>query len=217
MKRLFLILTAILLTVNFPAFAQTNTVPITGGRFFMQRGAQSLSNALIETANFTALSRLSDNAVTSVWDICSSSSNPPFCKAGTTFSVPSFPTVQLGFCGACNPPQFPRGTFTIKGTTYENAYFRGQFQFSQATFLVAPMLLAKRKGLVRFRKPFTMTGDLEVCRTADEFRCPTENILFNGQISGRGTLTVTTKVRVDSQISPRPFLVRESIEYKFEQ
>lgn len=217
MKRLFLILTTIFLTVGSATFAQTTVVPITGGRFFMQRGAQSTSNAQLETANFTALSWLSDNGGNSVWDICSVSSNPSFCKSGTTFSVPSFPTVEIGFCGACSPPQFPHGKFTINGTTYENAYFSGQFQFSQATFIVAPAFLAKRKGFVRFRKPFTMTGNLQVCRTVNEFGCPSENILFNGQITGHGTLTVTTKIVVDQQVSLRPFLIRESIEYQFEQ
>lgn len=213
----FLILTTILLMAGYSAFAQTNAVPITGGRFFMQRGTQSASNAQIETANFTALSWLSDNGGNSVWDVCSISSNPSFCKVGTTFSVPSFPTVEVGFCGACSPPQFPRGTFTINGTTYENAYFSGQFQFSQATFLVAPILLAKRKGFVRFRKAFTMKGNLQVCRTVNEFGCLSENVLFNGQVIGHGTLTVTTKIFVDQQVSLLPFLVRESIEYQFEQ
>ena len=216
MKRHLLTLVTIIITVGSSTFAQTNAIPITGGRFFMQRGTQDISNAQIETANFTALSWLNDSGGNSVWDICSTSSNPPFCKAGTTFSVPSFPTVEVGFCGACSPPQFPRGTFTINGATYENAYFSGQLQFSQATFSVTPVLLAKRKGFVRFRKPFTMTGNLQVCRTVNEFGCAGENILFNGQITGRSTLTVTTRIAVDEQISMRPFLVRESIEYQFE-
>ena len=217
MKRLFLILITILLAAGSATFAQTNATPITGGRFFMQRGAQSTSNARLETSNFTALSWLSDNGGNSVWDVCSISSNPSFCKSGTTFSVPSFPTVEVGFCGSCSPPQFPRGTFTMNGTTYENAYFSGQFQFSQATFTVAPAFLAKRKGFVRFRKPFTMTGNLQVCQTVNEFGCSSENILFNGQIIGRGTLTVTTRIAYDQQTSLRPFLIRESIEYQFEQ
>jgi len=220
MKKLSLIITTILLTVGSSAFAQTNAMPITGGRFFMQRGTQNLSNASIETAIFTAVSRVSDsgNGGGSVWDICSITSNPMFCRAGTTFSVPNFPTIELGFCGTCSPAQFPQGTFTINGTTYENAYFRGQFQFSQETFLVAPAFLTKRKGFVRFRKPFTMTGNLQVCRTFNEFGCSNENILFNGQITGHGTLTVTTKVSVYEQVfSLRPFLVRENIEYQFEQ
>lgn len=217
MKRLFLITVTILLTAGSFVFAQTNPVPITNGRFFMQRGVQDLTNARIETANFTAISWVNDSGGNSVWDICSISSNPPFCLAGTTFSVPSFPGVHVGFCGACSPPQFPRGTFTINGTTYENAYFSGQFQFSQATFLVAPAFLAKRKGFVRFRKPFTMTGNLQVCRTVNDPSCRDENVVFNGQVTGHGTLTVTTKIVVDTQISLRPFLVRESIEYQFEQ
>ena len=215
MKRLFLIITILLLTLGSTAFAQTTSVPITGGRFFMQRGTPNSSNARIETSNFTAVSWVSDSPG-SIWDICSISSNPRFCKSGTTFSVPSFPTTGIGFCGACSPPQFPRGTFTINGTTYENAYFKGQFQFSQETFIVSPAFLAKRKGLVRFRKPFTMTGNLQVCRTVNEFGCTDENIIYDGQINGHGTLTVTTKIVVDNQISIRPFLWRESIEYQFE-
>ncbi|HLM59234.1 MAG TPA: hypothetical protein VK308_00385 [Pyrinomonadaceae bacterium] len=216
MKQLFLIITIILLTVGSSTFAQTNPVPITGGRFFMQRGVQDLTNARIETSNFTAISWVSDAIGNSVWDICSLSSNPSFCRSGTTFSVPKSPLVDIGFCGACSPPQFPRGSFTINGTTYENAHFEGLFQFSQVEFLVTPMRVAKRKGLVRLSKPFEMKGALRVCRTAFNPHCTPENLIYSGEIIGQGTLTVTGRIIVDSQISPRPFLWRESIEYKFE-
>lgn len=216
-KRILFILTTIFLTLVPTTFAQTNSVPIMGGKIFMQRGAPNTSNALIETAGFTALSRFSDGGGNSVWDVCSVSSSPAFCKAGTIFGVPNFPTVEIGFCGACNPPQFPNGTFTINGTTYENVYFRGQFQFSQETFPVAPISTAKRKGFVKFRKPFTLAGKLQVCRTASETGCSAENILFDGQINGHGTLTFKAKIVIDEQISPRPFLMRESIEYQFER
>lgn len=219
MKRLFLIIITIFLMTGSSTFAQTNIVPITGGRFFMERNTQSISNALIETANFTALSWLTANsgASNAVWDVCSLSSSQGFCKAGQTFNVPNVPYVEIGFCSACSPPQFPRGTFTINGITYENAHFYGQFHFSQAAFLVTPMLLAKRKGFVRLTKTFTMTGNLQVCRTFADPYCSDANTLFDGQITGHGTLTVRAKILYNEQISSRPFLARESIEYQFEQ
>lgn len=218
MKHFFLVLAAIILSSSRPTFGQNSFIPITGGRFFMQRGVSDSSNARIETANFTAISRVSDTGANSVFDICSISSNPAFCSVGTTFSVPLFPTVQVGFCGACNPPQFPQGTFTIDGTTYQNAYFNGQFEFSQARFSVLPAQVSKRKGFVRFRQPFTMTGNLQVCRTvaAADSACRSEDVIYNNQIFGHGTLTVKAKIILDSSVSARPFLQRESIEYKFE-
>ena len=194
---------------------QQNAAAITGGRFFIERGAPNLQNARLETADFTATSFvLAGNG--NGWDVCTFVSNPQFCLAGTAFNVPSQPIFTVGFCTACNPPQFPRGTFTINGTTYENVFFTGEFRFSQARFTVAPRLLAKRKKLARFRSGFTMTGDFQVCKTADNLSCRPEDVIYSTQISGRGTLTFSAKILVDPQISTRPFLQRESIEYKFE-
>ena len=211
-----MVLAAMLLTAGFSVVAQNGAVPITAGRFFVQRGVQSQTNAQFETANFNALSWINgDGSGNSIWDICSGSSNPRFCKAGSTFTVPNFPTMQVGFCGACSPPQFPFGTFTINGTNYTNVYFLGHLDFSQATFLVAPSHLAKRKGHVVFRSPFTVSGFFQACRTGSDF-CTAANVLYEGHIEGHGTMTVTTRIVYETQISPRPFLVGESIEYQFE-
>jgi len=197
------------------ALAQTNPVQITGGRFFMKRGISETNNARIETANFTAVSRVSDDGGNSVWDVCSISSNPQFCRAGTSFSVPTFPTVQLGFCGACSPPQFPAGTFTINGTTYENVFFGGNFTFSTATFFFPRMV--KRNGSWTNTEKFKMDGTFQVCRVANEFGCPPDKILFDGQITGHGTLTVTNSIKVADWTTPQyVFLLRDSIEYQFE-
>lgn len=212
------LISSILFTVTFlaaTAAAQTNPVQITGGRFFMKRGVSETNNARLETANFTAVSRVSDDGGNSAWDICSISSNPMFCKAGTFFSVPSYPIVHVGFCGACSPPQFPAGTFTINGTTYENVFFAGHFDFDTATFFFPRTV--RRKGSLTFRDEFKMEGSLQVCRVVNELGCPAGEILFNGQITGHGTLTVTNLVRVADWTTPQYiFLSRDTIEYQFE-
>lgn len=216
MKLTFFTLIASVLIFASSTFAQSNAVPITGGNFLMERNSQSSTNARLETANFTAVSWMRSD-FSSAWDVCSLTSSPTFCQSGMSFAVPSSPTVEVGFCGACSPPQFPRGAFTINGATYENVYFSGQFNFSQATFSAMPMRLAKRRGLVRYRSPFTMTANFTVCRTAPDLGCRTEDILYDGQLTGRGTLTLTARVVYDPQVSPRPFLRRETVEYNFER
>lgn len=216
MKLTILSIITIIIACGTLCVAQEAAVPITGGRFFMERGVQNLSNATIETANFKAVSWVGASDQ-SVWNICSSSSNPQFCRVGTSFNVPAFPIVEVGYCGACNPPQFPRGSFIINGRTYQDVYFSGQFQFSTSTFLASQMLLAKRKGLVRFRSPFTMTGSMKVCRTVNDLGCRDEDTIYDGQITGHGTLTVTTKIELgDWEVPYFLFLTRESIDYQFE-
>ncbi len=213
MRSSLFVASLIVLLISFPTFAQS--AQVTAGRFFLERGSPNQSNASISGSNFSALSSVSDSGL-SVWNICEVTSSPAFCKAGTSFSVPTNENLDFGVCGACNPPQFALGTFTLNGTTYDNVYFKGKFQFPQVTFAVSPMFLNKRKGIVRFRKPFTMSGNFEVCSSYNELYCPAQNIIYSGPIGGHGTLSVIGEVNIDTTISSLPFLRRKSIEYRFE-
>lgn len=216
MRKLFLLTIAVFLTFSSLTFAQNSSESITGGRFLMENGNQNDFNARIETANFTITSYVNPND-NSVWNICSVGSNPPFCKVGTTFKVPTFPTVEVGFCPSCSPPQLRRGNFVLNGTTYQDVFFKGQLQFSTARFLVSPFIVAKRRGFARFTKPFTMTGNIQVCTAVNDSGCVPGTTIYNGQISGRGTLRFVAKIQINETVSPRPFLQRETIEYQFER
>lgn len=205
------------LVVLFAAniFAQSNPVQINDGRFLINgySNGENPQNALIKTDVFSAVSSLGGRY--SPWyDICITT--PTECSFGQTINVPLYPRVDLGGCiGSCY--QFVRGTFTINGTTYENAYFRGYFDFSQAQIFIPKSV--RRKGTMTFRKPFTLSGFLEVCsETNIDRNCPADRILFSGNVAGRGTLTVTMSVRISelARPFPYPYLFQQSFEYQFE-
>jgi len=210
------IFTFVLLSAGV-VFVQASPVQITSGRFFIQGAAngEEPNNAVLATSNFSASSFLGGQY--SPWfDVCRLT--PTDCSFGKTITVPRYSRVDLGGCvGDCH--QFINGTFTINGTTYQNAYYRGYFDFSRESFFIPRMM--RRKGTVTFRKPFTLTGRLEVCQESNIDRaCPTDKILFSDTVSGRGTLTVSMKVAVlpeGFRPYPVPYLAQQSFEYQFEQ
>ncbi len=206
---LSLIFTFVFLFSN--ALAQTNPVQITGGRFFIKSGQnQDNSNARIETANFTASGIL--GGFNSPWfGICDS---PQRCRAGMTFSVIPFSRLYIGGCvGDCS--QFTGGTFTLNGTTYQIAYYEGYFDFSRVEFQVPRV--ARRKGLITLRKPFSLAGHLKVCQVSMSLAaCPADKILFDGDIKGEGILTVTGQIKVlDTGTIIYPYLYPSNYEYQF--
>lgn len=216
MKKLFLVgfLLCGFLAVN--AFAESVPVQITEGRFFIYRTNGSYPgepnyNAIIQTDKFSAASYL--GGTYSPWnEICASLD----CRPGKTFAVPEYPTVNIGGCvGGCSGAQFAFGTFVINGITYERAYFSGSLTFSRETFSIPRML--KRKGSVRFRKPFTMSGRVKVCSERDyEKDCPADKILFNGNIAGSGNLTVIMQIKAADWLPGNStYLRQQSIEYQF--
>jgi hypothetical protein len=216
MKSNFFISAAVcLLICTTQLFAQSDAVQITGGRFFIKgiSNGEEANNAVINTENFSAVSFLGGRY--SPWyDICIST--PTDCGFGKTITVPRYPRVDLGGCvGDCH--QFINGTFTINGVTYQNAYFRGYFDFSQESFLIPKTV--RRKGTTTFRKPFTLSGFLQVCsETNIDRNCPADKILFNGAVNGRGTLTATFIVKTTeiARPYPYPYLFQQSFEYQFE-
>lgn len=215
MKKLILVglLLCGFLSVN--AFAESAPLQITEGRFFIKGNqTEEAGNAWMKTPLFSASSYLGGDY--SPWtDICKRS--PKSCSFGKTFAVPEYPNISLGSCIGCSGPQFPQGTFTIGGTTYQNAYFTGSLRFSRETFFIPKRV--KRKGMVTFRKPFTMTGNLKVCQVSEiNAPCPGDKILFNGEVAGKGLLTVTTEIRIwDDGAVNYPYLLQKSFEYQFEK
>ena len=211
MKKLIL---SILLTVIFlfsTAAAQNAPVEITGGSILIDYSSEQVApNTRIETANFTATGNL--GGLYSPW---SSICELPSCRLGTTFAVIPYPRIDLGGCiGSCY--QFTGGTFIQNGTTYEHAWYKGYFDFSRAEFQIPRFV--RRKGSMRFTKPFSMTGHLQVCKVTNIDRaCPADKILFEGEIKGEGILTVSKKIKVyDNGSSSIPYLHRWKFEYQFQ-
>jgi len=201
MRRMIL---GVLFTVVFlasTALAQTNPIQITGGRFFIKGSIEEPNNARIETANFTTFSRL--GGVISAWsDICAE----PICRGGGTFTVAPLSFIGLG------TDQHRSGTITINGTTYENVFFEGYYNLSQVNFFIPK--IARRKGLMEFRKPFTMTGRLKVCKVQmDSSPCSPANLLFDGDVQGHGTLTAAMRIAVYNNLT---YLQKQSFDYQFE-
>jgi len=215
MKKLILVGLLLCGFLSVSAFAESLPLQITEGRFFIKGNqTEEAGNAWMKTPMFSASSYLGGDY--SPWtDICKRT--PKSCGFGKTFVVPERPDVNLGGCVGCSGPQFPQGAFTIGEKTYQNAYFRGGFKFSRETFLIPKRV--KRKGMVMFRKPFTMTGNLFVCQVSEiNAPCPADKILFNGEVAGKGSLTVTTEIRVwDDGVSNYPYLFQKSFEYRFER
>jgi len=195
------------------ALAETFPAEITGGRFYITGGAEEPQNARLETENFTATGFLGGQY--SPWnDICKY--DPNKCRLGKTFSVIPYSRIDVGGCvGNCY--QFNSGTFTINGTTYQNAYYRGHFNFNRVDFQVPRVV--KRKGLVTLRKPFSMTGRLQVCQESNIDRnCPADKILYEGDFQGGGTLTVIGEIRIfDNGTTSYPYLFQRGFEYQFQR
>jgi hypothetical protein len=214
MKKLFIIgfLLTAFLSVN--AFAEGVPVQITGGKFHITRGPnEQRFNAQIETTNFTAASYV--GGLYSPWyEVCGFA--PYDCRSGKSFIVPQNSGMFIGGCiGDCD--QFVSGPFATIGTSYEKAYYRGNLTFSRDKFFIPKGI--KRKGYMYFKKPFTVSGNLQVCQETNIDRdCPVDKILFDGNINGKGTLTITMEIRIwnDAGFS-YPYLFPKSFDYQFEK
>lgn len=207
------IILTILLALTFLSsniLAQNSAVQITGGRLIITGGQEDSQNARIETENFTATSSLG-GFYSPWWNIC----QLPSCRPGTSFSIPASMIYVGGCIGSCY--QFIGGTFIINGVTYHNVYYRGNFNFSQVSFQIPK--ITRRKGLIRFQKPFTFDGRLQVCQVSDiNQSCPADKILYSGEIKGAGTVTMTGVIKTfDNGSAMVPYVMRKSFDYQFEQ
>jgi hypothetical protein len=206
---LFLTLTAQAQTKN--AQVQTDPVHITGGKIFLTNQFDP-ANTRFETPNFTVVSYL--YLPLSPWEnVCPF---VPQCTLGKTIIAPSQnSSIDLGGCiGDCN--HFVRGTFTINGNTYQNVYFDGYLNISQVEFYIPRV--AQRKGFLRLKKPFALSGHLQVCEISNiQFSCPADKILYEGDIVGKGNLTLTLEIKMfHTDIRSTTFGWQKSFDYVFE-
>lgn len=210
MKKIFTGIFLSLCLFAATALAQTTAVQITGGRLLITGGQEDSQNARIETENFTAISSLG-GFYSPWWGIC----QLPDCRPGTSFSIPASMIYVGGCIGSCY--QFIGGTFIINGVTYQNVYYRGNFNFSQVSFQIPK--ITRRKGSIRFQKPFTFDGHLQVCQVSDiNQSCPADKILYSGEIKGAGILTVTGVIKsFDNGSAIIPYVLRKSFDYQFGQ
>jgi len=212
----FVLATLCIFILTAVGFAQNAPVQITGGRFLIKglSDGEEQNNSTLQTDNFSATGTL--GGYYSPWhDICRL--NPLACTFGKSFTVPTYPEIYLGGCvGDCY--QFISGPFTINGTTYQNVYYRGSFTFSQSTIYIPKT--AKRKGSMMFQRPFTLSGRLQVCQVSTvNNACPSDKLLFDGAVSGHGTMTAMMSVKISDvgfRPFPFPYLSAEGFEYRFE-
>ncbi len=213
MQKFFLCAFFSFILFSLNAAAENNLVQITGGNFHIISGlTEQLQNARIETPDFTAISFI--GGTNTPWHFVCYNINE--CRFGENFIVPDRPELHLGDCiGDCD--QFVSGPFTMKGITYQKAYYSGNLIFSRETFSIPRVI--KRKGKMFFKKPFTVIGKLQVCQETIIYTdCPADKILYDSDISGKGTLTVTAEIRVwqDGDSNP-PYLFAKSFDYQFEK
>lgn len=204
MKRLFVFLAAFI-WLGAVGAAQTTPVQINTGKFLINLSFQP-STAEMESDVFKSTSLFRTNTPYNPWGVCQELG----CTPGSTFTVTNGWAIM-------SDEQHRYGTFFIDGTHYPEAWFTGGMDVGRITFQIPRWI--PRKGPVYLRKPFTMTGNLRVCRINDfASGCPADQILFWRQIAGHGTLTAKMKVKVnEGSPTSQIYLQPESFEYQFEQ
>lgn len=207
---------SILFTFTFlfsTALAQTTPVQITSGKFSVFGDEVSQ----IQTPLFTASGSFYEHSESVWYHVCSGGS---VCRGGSTFSLPS--STRIGQNIGTHLP-FSSGSFSINGVNYPTAYYYGgRLKFTESPFSEELMFTVpknfnlRRKGVYRITRPFKLLpSNFRVCEVSTIDRgCPADKILFDGQIQGRGTVTIT--LRSYNGNPQMPLLIRKSFEYQFE-
>lgn len=205
-KNSILLFLIIQITVSTSVFGQGKPVQITHGKFLINGNPLGGGTAEMQSEIFASTSFFRNGTSFAPFTICQDYE----CKPGTTFTVPKN-------WALISDEQHRYGTFTIGGITYQNAHFSGGMNLSKETFLIPQ--IARKKGLMFFTKPFTLSGNISVCSVNDfATGCPADKILFNGQIYGHGTVRVTLRIKtVDFNDRFQTYLNVESLEYRFVQ
>lgn len=215
MKKTLFLLTLFVSLAASSALAQTTLVQITGGKLAVFAGGESY----LETTSFRAASNNTFvDYVESRWHpICFPSYFE--CSGGSTFRLPSF--TDIGEDVGHRP--FRTGEFTVNNTTYPAFYF-GAFVFANSdsseslSVSIPKFANLRRKGTFRISRPFELLPSrFKVCKVSTMNRaCPADQVLFDGSVQGRGTLTITFQYRFYQHLNPQLQLFRKSFVYEFE-
>lgn len=194
--------TAFFLALTAPA--QTSPVQITGGRLLIPARMSTSGSAELISEIFSSTGFITGVVYTNWYGIC----DLPDCRPGATFSTPDIFYIS----------DLQRtGNFTINGVTYNGAYYSGIFNLGQHTFRIPQIV--RKKGLMSFSRPFTMSGRLYVCQVNDYSSCPADKVLFDRDVIGHGTSTAIMRIKIlDVFGNGRPitYLQPESFEFRFE-
>jgi len=190
----------IIMFLTAPILAQSGAVPITGGRILIN-GETLGGTGEIQTSVFSASSQFA-GSTNSYWETDCFSVG---CAGGTTFDVPKLWAFANTYRGV---------SFTVGSVTYDDVYQHADgLTLGRLTFTVPK--ISRRKGLIRLRKTFNLGGRFRVCRLDDTSQtCPPEQVLFDKNIEGRGTLIVTGRIKLNPLGRPRWYI--ETFEYIFE-
>ena len=195
-----------ILTFALAAFAQTNPVQITGGRIFV---SPTQNSARIETPNFTAVGNV-DWGLTAFGGTCPVLT--PGCQPGTTFLAPEGGFFFLG-------EDYLRrlgSSFTINGATYQDVYFDGASILERVSFSTPKSFAYNKKRLFTLKKPFNYSTRMVVCQVSVySAPCPANQLLFDGNLQGHGTLTLTLQTRLYPSYGTGYQI--KSYDYQFEQ
>jgi len=93
------------------------------------------------------------------------------CVSGNSISVNSF------FVGS----SLGRGTVTINGTTFNDLFIAGTFQFTGLSSIIVPVATSA----VTLTAPFTFSGLMNGC-TVQHLLCTSSDIVFTTQLTGSG-------------------------------
>ena len=162
MKILTGLCTLLLFATFTPSTAHADPIVVTSGSLTVQ-GFFQAPNYSFAGENFAVTASGSDPGFTGP-----TSCFP--CVSGNSINVNSF------FAGS----SLGQGTVTINGTTFNNLFIAGTFQFTGGSVIVPVATSA-----VTLTAPFTFSGLMNGC-TVSHLLCTSSDIVFTTQLTGSG-------------------------------
>jgi hypothetical protein len=162
MSKILISLCTLLIFATFtPSTARADTIVITSGSLTVP-GFFQAPNYSFAGQNFSATAHGSD---------------PGFTAASSCFPCgPGSLNMNAFFAGS----SLGQGNVTINGTTFNDVFISGTFQFTAASVLLPPPVQA-----ITITTPFTFSGVINGCTVAHAL-CTSSNIVFTTQLSGSG-------------------------------
>jgi hypothetical protein len=206
---------AIILFAQIASFAQSDPITVTGGRL----GVFDDTVSTIETPLFSAKGSIPEHSESVWYWVCHAGDG---CNGGTTFRLP-FSTGIGQNIGTALP--FESGDFTIGGQTFQNVFYMGRLIFAEPlaeelSVTIPRVFNQRRKGTQRIFRPFTLlpTSKITACRVSMlSGSCPADQLLFDGNIQGKGTIVITLRVNNQNPEAVNASrLIRKTFEYRFE-